>query len=600
MKKNLIIISLIFFFLNSEKSFAQIQGCTFTDGDFSVTQPTTYLKPQKSGQSFLQSVKITLKNNSKTKKYDDITLNVTGDSHIVAIIDTPTFSNIDTSKTITFNVKFYGIIGTPSNSYLMTPTFYWDYAGTSDYIQGCTIYVIIDDTPPTQPVLSLSSVSSNSIGVSWTSSTDWPSSLYPLALAQGISNYTVVCSDGTKQTIDPINNSYKCSYLTGNTKYNIYVTATDLAGNTSTSKTINQLTFPSAPTNLNATNITYTSCTLTWTAPVGGAPDYNVYNGTTQLNTSPITTTSYTITNLCPGIQYTFYVEAYNSAGKSAKATTTKTTPSFSITGPATVCPAGGGTNFSINNLPSGYTVSWTYSTNLKGVYGGINFVSLIPNGTGTGWVQAVVNVPGCGTTPLQIPVWVGLPDNFPGNFVINGNLSLGIGTENHYSVQSSLIPAGRTSFDWSLTGPFVFTRSHFNLADCFVTPSSSAIKGSSGFLNFIVTNTCGSRTFTSDPLVVIGTAGQKSGEISATISGFSASNIEVYPNPVDDILYVKLPAEPINATANIYNVDGRLVLTQILNTQEISINVKALSKGIYFLRLSNINSVTSLRFIKQ
>jgi hypothetical protein len=97
-------------------------------------------------------------------------------------------------------------------------------------------------------------------------------------------------------------------------------------------------TAPGQPTSLNATpNLATTSIALSWTAPASfGTVDgtnsaslknYRVYmNGTLILNTN-ITTTSYTVTGLTPGVAYTFSVSAVNNLNlEGAKSSTTTST----------------------------------------------------------------------------------------------------------------------------------------------------------------------------------------------------------------------------------------------------------------------------------
>ncbi|MFE1904368.1 chitinase [Streptomyces gardneri] len=83
---------------------------------------------------------------------------------------------------------------------------------------------------------------------------------------------------------------------------------------------------PAAPTGLAAGSPTSTTVPLTWTA-VSGATSYNVYRGTTKVQT--VTGTSATVTGLTASTPYTFQVTAANSAGESPKsAAVTATTTS--------------------------------------------------------------------------------------------------------------------------------------------------------------------------------------------------------------------------------------------------------------------------------
>ncbi|MFF3840919.1 chitinase [Streptomyces sp. NPDC001930] len=80
---------------------------------------------------------------------------------------------------------------------------------------------------------------------------------------------------------------------------------------------------PAVPTGLAAGSPTSTTVPLTWSA-VSGATSYNVYRGTTKIQT--VTGTSATATGLTPSTPYTFQVSAVNSAGESAKSTAVSAT----------------------------------------------------------------------------------------------------------------------------------------------------------------------------------------------------------------------------------------------------------------------------------
>ncbi|MEE1814559.1 glycoside hydrolase family 18 protein [Streptomyces sp. SP18ES09] len=83
---------------------------------------------------------------------------------------------------------------------------------------------------------------------------------------------------------------------------------------------------PAAPAGLTAGSPTSTTVPLTWTA-VSGATSYNVYRGTTKVQT--VTAPSATVSGLTASTPYTFQVSAVNSAGESPKsAAVTATTTS--------------------------------------------------------------------------------------------------------------------------------------------------------------------------------------------------------------------------------------------------------------------------------
>ena len=77
----------------------------------------------------------------------------------------------------------------------------------------------------------------------------------------------------------------------------------------------------------------------------------------------------------------------------------------------------------------------------------------------------------------------------------------------------------------------------------------------------------------------------------------FDTVALKLYPNPVINILNVKVNSNLINQPYTIIDGLGRVILKGKLNDIDTSINVEQLSKGIYYLKVSdNIAS----KFIKE
>ncbi|MHC1705752.1 MAG: S8 family serine peptidase [Tenuifilaceae bacterium] len=121
----------------------------------------------------------------------------------------------------------------------------------------------------------------------------------------------------------------------------------------------------------------------------------------------------------------TYYVR-YNSVGQTINKWVPATTASTKIAYTAVGAPNAAGTTgpimgeslicssnsaFSIQNLPTGCSISWDKSSNLTYVSGqNTNNYVVSSNGNGEGWIKAIVNS-GCGNVTLpQKTVWVGIP----------------------------------------------------------------------------------------------------------------------------------------------------------------------------------------------
>ncbi|WP_445013540.1 glycosyl hydrolase family 18 protein [Paenibacillus oleatilyticus] len=205
---------------------------------------------------------------------------------------------------------------TPSTSYTFTVKAK-DAAGNvsaaSNAVTVTTDGAPTDTTPPTAPTgVSASNVTSTSVTLTWTASTD----------NVGVTGYDVY--QGGVLVGNAATTSYTVSGLTPSTSYTFTVKAKDAAGNVSaasnavsvkTNGTSNDTTPPTAPTGVSASNVTSSSVTLTWTASTDnvGVTGYDVYQGSTLVGS--VATTSYTVTGLTASTSYTFTVKAKDAAG---------------------------------------------------------------------------------------------------------------------------------------------------------------------------------------------------------------------------------------------------------------------------------------------
>jgi len=132
--------------------------------------------------------------------------------------------------------------------------------------------------------------------------------------------------------------------------YTFSVKATNAIGTSSAgTKSVIQTTAPDPPTNVAAT-ASNASATVTWTAPIntGGTPitGYTITGGSSAVNTQ---STSAAISGLANGTQYTFNVNARNSAGTSNPSTSVSVIPTAP---PAPPPPAYSNTGNSLGCYP--------------------------------------------------------------------------------------------------------------------------------------------------------------------------------------------------------------------------------------------------------
>lgn len=77
---------------------------------------------------------------------------------------------------------------------------------------------------------------------------------------------------------------------------------------------------PSAPNNLSASNVTNTTFQLNWNASTDntGVAGYDIYSGSTKINTSTITGTAYSVNGLSPSTSYSITVVSKDLSGNQA------------------------------------------------------------------------------------------------------------------------------------------------------------------------------------------------------------------------------------------------------------------------------------------
>lgn len=80
-----------------------------------------------------------------------------------------------------------------------------------------------------------------------------------------------------------------------------------------------------------------------------------------------------------------------------------------------------------------------------------------------------------------------------------------------------------------------------------------------------------------------------------------SITPFKIYPNPVQDIVKVSFPENTEQATVYMFDVLGKLVLETVIQRSENSINIAALSSGLYMMRIaSNTLNTTTFKLIKE
>jgi hypothetical protein len=83
------------------------------------------------------------------------------------------------------------------------------------------------------------------------------------------------------------------------------------------------------------------------------------------------------------------------------------------------------------------------------------------------------------------------------------------------------------------------------------------------------------------------------------TISG----NTSVYPNPAKDNIYVSLSSAAEEATIQVYDMNGRLVISgihRLAGKKNIAISIATLQPGTYVVKVQSAGTTASVKLIKQ
>jgi hypothetical protein len=114
------------------------------------------------------------------------------------------------------------------------------------------------------------------------------------------------------------------------------------------------------------------------------------------------------------------------------------------------VCP--GGTAFSVNNPPTGATITWNQSSNITRVSSqGSNPCIFSPASTGSGWIEAIINSSSDTITLPRKNVGVGIP-NAPNNITRFPSNGKKFAIDSYYEFYVGLQP-GATYFTWNVSG---------------------------------------------------------------------------------------------------------------------------------------------------
>lgn len=83
-------------------------------------------------------------------------------------------------------------------------------------------------------------------------------------------------------------------------------------------------------------------------------------------------------------------------------------------------------------------------------------------------------------------------------------------------------------------------------------------------------------------------------------IEDYASQAVQISPNPTNSVLNVATLDGTLVDSYNVYDMNGRIVMTGAMNAAQFNLNVESLNKGLYILEMKSDSNVFSTRFVKE
>ncbi len=410
-----------------------------------------------------------------------------------------------------------------------------------EWVQAIWGTQVIDNEAPSAPTnLTVSNVSTTSVNLNWTASTD------NIAVT-----YYKIYANGNFHSNAP-SNAATVSGLAQGTFYNFYVVAADAAGNLSTpSNTVSATTItdtiaPSAPSNLQVNSVGTNNIAVSWNASTDnvGVAGYDVYVNNELSGSTTATNTN--VANLDPVTTYSIYIKAKDAAGNISEASNTVSATTLAI-----------GLNCGDENFETIPTSASNYST-YNWTSNGISWTSEDSRTDETINGRAITIRNGF-LTALSVP---------------NGIGDLTVTTQRKYSGSNGSLKIYVNGVDTGKTVPY----------DTTVKTTTITGINVSGIVEITLANSNSNRIAIDDMKWTC--------YATAAVNETNAhkNSITISPNPVKNGL-INVQGKNLSEIKNveIFDFTGRLVQT-IPNAfkNSTTITLKNLPKGVYMMKAGN------------
>ena len=439
----------------------------------------------------------------------------------------------------------------------------------------------IDPTAPTVPDnVKAVAFSESSIKLTWNA-------------AENTTSYNVYMGEDVVAT-SITETSYMVENLETGSAYCFTVTAVNAEKESAKSAEACATTFeaapevPAVPTNLKAEAVTDATINLTWDA-VEGAKVYYVYQGIIKLVT--VAEPTHLVTGLQAGKEYCFTVTAVNDGGESAKSESACATTLVDETVEKPAAPQ----NLTVMALvPGELTLTWDAVEGAEeyNIYGGGEYKGTLAQ-TSVDITELDANTQYCFTVTAVNKGGESEHSNEVCETTMEeGNVEKPAGPQN-LTVMALIHNELRLTWD-AVEGATKYNVYQFEELLGSISNTEVDIFDLASDTRYCFTVTA----------IIDGVESEPSNEAcETTLSEESivelTSSINVYPNPVNDKLYIE--TEEIVNEVVVYDVYGRQQDNKTTRQQgNLSVDVTNLNSGVYFVKVITNNGEVVKRFIKK
>jgi type 1 fimbria pilin len=87
--------------------------------------------------------------------------------------------------------------------------------------------------------------------------------------------------------------------------------------------------------------------------------------------------------------------------------------------------------------------------------------------------------------------------------------------------------------------------------------------------------------------------------QITATEHVVKEKYLKLFPNPSNDVIFVEAPSDFLNAGIEIYDINGRILLSSNIESTLEKIDISHFNNGLFFVKIRKNDRVEVGRFVK-